>query len=145
MQGEWVCSLVGKLRSKGLKKKNKNETIRKYFISWFISTYLLEGTIWQFYFLAFIFVCVEGNGNPLQCSCLENPRDGGAWWSAIYGVTQSRTQLKWLSSSKAHLTSYLRMSGSRWMITPLWLSGSWGSFLYSSSVYSYHLLWITYI
>ena len=40
----------------------------------------------------------EGNGNPLQCSCLENPRDGGAWWSAVYGVTQSRTRLKWLSS-----------------------------------------------
>ena len=39
----------------------------------------------------------EGNGNPLQCSCLENPRDGGAWWAAIYGVTQSWTQLKWLS------------------------------------------------
>ena len=36
----------------------------------------------------------EGNGNPLQCSCLENPRDGGAWWVAIYGVIQSWTQLK---------------------------------------------------
>ena len=36
----------------------------------------------------------EGNGNPLQCSCLENPRDGGAWWAANYGVTQSRTRLK---------------------------------------------------
>ena len=35
----------------------------------------------------------EGNGNPLQCSCLEDPRDGGAWWAAIYGVTQSRTRL----------------------------------------------------
>ena len=42
----------------------------------------------------------EGNGNPLQCSCLENPRDGGAWWAAIYGVAQSWTRLKWLSSSK---------------------------------------------
>ena len=41
----------------------------------------------------------EGNGNPLQCSCLENPRDGGTWWAAISGVTQSRTRLKWLSSS----------------------------------------------
>ena len=41
----------------------------------------------------------EGNGNPLQCSCLDNPRDGGAWWAAIYGVTQSRTRLKRLSSS----------------------------------------------
>ena len=35
----------------------------------------------------------EGNDNPLQCSCLENPGDGGAWWAAVYGVTQSRTQL----------------------------------------------------
>ena len=43
----------------------------------------------------------EGNGNPLQCSCLENPRDGGAWWAAVYGVTQSRTRLKWLSSSSS--------------------------------------------
>ena len=41
----------------------------------------------------------EGNGNPLQCSCLENPRDGGAWWAAVCGVAQSRTWLKRLSSS----------------------------------------------
>ena len=41
----------------------------------------------------------EGNGNPLQCSCLENPRDRGAWWAAVYGVAQSRTRLKQLSSS----------------------------------------------
>ena len=41
----------------------------------------------------------EGNGNPLQCSCLENPRDGAAWWAAVSGVAQSRTQLKRLSSS----------------------------------------------
>ena len=40
-----------------------------------------------------------GNGNPLPCSCLENPRDGRAWWAAVYGVAQSRTRLKWLSSS----------------------------------------------
>ena len=41
----------------------------------------------------------EGNGNPLQCSCLENPRDGRAWWAAVSGVTQSWTRLKRLSSS----------------------------------------------
>ena len=41
----------------------------------------------------------EGNCNPPQCSCLENPRDGGAWWAAISGVAQSRTRLKWLSST----------------------------------------------
>ena len=39
----------------------------------------------------------EGNGNPLQCSCLENPKDEGAWWAAVYGVTQSQTRLKRLS------------------------------------------------
>ena len=43
----------------------------------------------------------EGNGNPLQCSCLANPRDGEAWWAAVYGVAQSRTWLKWLSSSSS--------------------------------------------
>ena len=42
----------------------------------------------------FAFTIGEGNGNPLQCSCLENPRDGGAWWTAVSGVVQSRTQLK---------------------------------------------------
>ena len=48
--------------------------------------------------------CVgEGNGNPLQCSCLENPRDGGAWWAALYGVAQSWTRLKRLSSSSTQL------------------------------------------
>ena len=50
----------------------------------------------------------EGNGNPLQCSCLENPRDGGAWWAAVYGVAQSRTGLKRLSSSSSS-------SSSRWI------------------------------
>ena len=44
----------------------------------------------------------EGNGNPLQCSCLENPRDGGAWWAAVYGVAQSWTRLKRLSRSSRH-------------------------------------------
>ena len=42
-----------------------------------------------------------GNGNPLKCSCLENPRDGGAWWAAFYGVAQSWTRLKQLSSSSS--------------------------------------------
>ena len=54
----------------------------------------------------------EGNGNPLQCSCLENPRDGGAWWAAIYGVAQSWTRLKWLnsSSSSSHEAPAFRFS-----------------------------------
>ena len=54
----------------------------------------------------------EGNGNTLQGSCLENPRDGGAWWAAVYGVTQSRTRLKWLSSSSS-ISFSLFMQGDR--------------------------------
>ena len=51
--------------------------------------------------------CIEeGNGNPLQCSCLESPRDGGAWWAAVYGVTQSRTRLKRLSSSSSNPSGF---------------------------------------
>ena len=46
-------------------------------------------------------IFVEGNGNPLQYSCLENTRDGGAWWAAVYGVAQSQTRLKRLSSSSS--------------------------------------------
>ena len=59
----------------------------------------------------------EGNGNPLQCSCLENPRDGGAWWAAVYAVAQSRTQLKQLSSSS---TDGSWLSGETTMYTEGW-------------------------
>ena len=49
----------------------------------------------------------EGNGNPRQRSCLENPRDGGGWWAAVYGVAQSRTQLNRLSSSSTYSSGLL--------------------------------------
>ena len=49
----------------------------------------------------------EENCNPLQCSCLENPRDGGAWWAAVYGITQSWTRLKRLISSSSHTFNIL--------------------------------------
>ena len=54
----------------------------------------------------------EGNGNPLQCSCLESPRDGGAWWAAVYGVAQSRTRLKRLSSSSRYTDDITLMAES---------------------------------
>ena len=60
----------------------------------------------------FYFSCIgEGNGDPLQCSCLENPWDGGAWRTAVYGVAQSRTRLKRLSSSSSsvHLHTFLHL------------------------------------
>ena len=63
----------------------------------------------------------EGNGNPLQCSCLENPRDGGAWRAAVYGVAQSRSRLKRLSSSS-------RKSSPLFFVSASWptLLGNWG-------------------
>ena len=68
----------------------------------------------------------EGNGNPLQCSCLENPRDRGAWWAAIYGVAQSRTRLKRLSSSSSSsrgklscLPAYLFVAKCNWITSEL--------------------------
>ena len=69
----------------------------------------------QLHFHFSLFCIGEGNGNPLQCSCLENPRDGGAWWAAIYGVAQSWTRLKRLSSSSSMVVkkanSRQRLSG----------------------------------
>ena len=69
----------------------------------------------------------EGNGNPLQCSCLENPRDGGVWWAAVYGVTQSRTRLQWLDSSscswKASLVAQLVKNLPAMQETPVWFLG----------------------
>ena len=53
----------------------------------------------------------EGNGTPLQYSCLENPRDGGAWWAAVYGVSQSQTQLTWLSSSSSSPVMWKGLEG----------------------------------
>ena len=64
-------------------------------------TNLSQKTVW---FSTSSLSCIgEGNGNPLQCSCLENPRDRGAWWAAVYGVTQSRTRLKRLTSSSSSI------------------------------------------
>ena len=59
----------------------------------------LINQMWVYGFTDIYFMHWRRNGNPLQCSCLENPRDGGAWWAAIYGVAQSWTWLKQLSSS----------------------------------------------
>ena len=61
-----------------------------------------ESDMTQRHHFLFSLSCIgEGNGNLLPCSCLENPRDGGAWWAAVYGVTQSRTRLKQLSISSS--------------------------------------------
>ena len=72
----------------------------------------------------------EGNGNPLQCSCLENPRDGGAWWAAVYGVSQSWTRLKQLSSSSSKLSYRLgNIHGNSTVAlqTECWLKRKWSS------------------
>ena len=75
-----------------------------------------------------VLVAQEGNGNPLQCSCLEKPRDTGAWWAAVSGVAQSRTRLNRLSSSSSSsLQNYSKPSVStlekQWHPTPVLLPG----------------------
>ena len=72
-----------------------------------------ESTMTERLLFHFSLSCIgEGNGNPLQCSCLEDPRDGGAWWAAAYGVAQSRTRLKRLSSSSIQL--YISIKIQNW-------------------------------
>ena len=82
----------------------------------------------------------ERNGNPLQCSCLENPRDVGAWWAAVYGVAQSQTRLKRLSSS----SSRILLSVSRTELCHVCLTASsifWEIIRYSIyNILSYSLL-----
>ena len=63
-------------------------------------------TEWLYFHFSLSYIG-EGNGNPLQCSCLENPRDGRACWAAVYGVAQSWTWLKWLSSSSSSMCLYM--------------------------------------
>ena len=81
---------------------------------------------WVFLYCYFHFSlsCIgEGNGNPLRCSCLENPRDGGAWWAAVYGVAQSQTRLKRLSSSSSstvHEYSLLKQKENIWYNNITW-------------------------
>ena len=90
--------------------------------------------------------CGEGNGNPLQYSCVENPMDGGAWWAAVHGVAQSRTWLKWLSSSCSRvfrhpfcnkITAQDRMSGCDLHSHPAWVA----LFLLSYGVSTYDFIW----
>ena len=77
----------------------------------------------------------EGNGNPL--SCLENPRDGGAWWAAVYGIAQSQTRLKWLSSSSSS------SSRCRWMHTFKWLILCFVNFsIWGDTWWKFNMNWI---
>ena len=93
-RGAWWASVSGVAQSwtrlKQLSSSSSKYTINCYFVN---EIYPIEP------------IYGEGNGNPLQCSCLENPRDGGAWWASVSGVAQSRTRLKRLSSSSSQIKS----------------------------------------
>ena len=81
--------------------------------SWRVGTWLSD--------FHFSLSCIgEGNGNPLQCSCLENPMDRGAWWAAVYGVAQSRIRLKRLSSSRSTLYFPALLDGQWWECSWPW-------------------------
>ena len=79
----------------------------------------------------------EGNSTPLQCSCLENPRDGGAWWAAIYGVSQSRTRLKRFSSSSSSSSRRLLSRLNEITLVLSTLPGIWRGFQKASYYYCY--------
>ena len=86
----------------------------------------------------------EGNGNPLQCSCLENPRDRGAWWAAVYGVAQSWTRLKRFSSSNSSSSSSL-YSTKKEIFHPIiyvFLSVKPLGFLFYSKVVTHYCLYL---
>ena len=76
---------------------------------------LRVGHDWATSLSLFTFIIGEGNGNLLHCSCLENPRDGGAWWAAIYGVSQSPTRLKRFSSSSRWLIGWTLSYSLLWL------------------------------
>ena len=109
---EGLSFLEGKPQEKLCEKRQKRK-VEAWKISWSWMT------SWVMFFVlrkmrALWRICGEGTGNPLQCSCLENPRDGEAWWAAVYGVAQSRTRLKRFSSSSSmkdlkHRRSIIRL------------------------------------
>ena len=72
----------------------------------------------------------ERNGNPLQCSCLENPRGGGAWWAAVYGVAQSQTRLKRLSSSRSSSSVYISIQTPEELMVDLIGCVNWNNWLF---------------
>ena len=96
----------------------------------------------------------EGNANPLQCCCLENPRDRGAWWAAISGVAQSRTRLKWLSSvCKCPKDNHMLKGYWSQLVVPSAASGQfeqwmewwwWWSILHRANFYEFILAWMYY-
>ena len=80
---------------------------------------LRVGHDWATSLSFFTFMHWEGKGNPPQCSCLENPRDEGAWWAAVYGVAQNWTRLKWLSSSSVYICQCYFLNSSHALLPPL--------------------------
>ena len=84
---------------------------------------LLESDTTERLHFHFSLSCIgEGNGNPLQCSCLENPKDRGAWWAAVSGVAQSWTRLKRLSSSSSSMYSIMSSANSESFTSlPIWI------------------------
>ena len=90
----------------------------------------LDTTEWLHFH--FSLPCIgEGNGNPLQCSCLENSRDSGAWWAAVYGVTRSRARLKQLSSGSSSSRAFQRLYTAS--LTASDTLNTWSDESYSSS------------
>ena len=93
---------INKIREEKGEITTDNTEMQKIIGDYYQQLYAVHGVATKQLHFHFSLSCIgEGNGNPLQCSYLENPRDGGAWWATVYGVAQSRAQLKQLSSSSS--------------------------------------------
>ena len=98
---------------------------------------------WRILSITSITIFGEGNGNSLQCSCLENPRDGGVWWAAVYGVAQSRTRLKKLSGSSGSITFLAcEMSATVWQFEHSFALPFYGIGMKTDFFQSYGHCWV---
>ena len=115
------------------------ENFEHYFTSvWDECNYAM---VWTFFNIAFLWDWNENRPFPVLCPLLSFPNLLVYWVQHFHSIIlQDLKKISWNSIICTNFTSHSKMSASRWMITPVWLSGSWRSFLYSSSVYSYHLV-----
>ena len=110
----------------------------------YLTTNQSEECPWADYILLSLSPSGEGNGNPLQYSCLENPVDRGAWWAAVHGVAQSGTQLKWLSSSSSSfLPQFNSVLSHVWLfVTPLAVAQQASLSITNSRSLPKHVHWV---
>ena len=137
VKGATTPGMKGVIKMTGCNKKMMVATFRDRLAtsSFIIGWVVFLDTTKRLHF-PFSLSCIGGgNGNPLQCSCLECPRAGGVWWAAVYGVAQSRTRLKWLSSSSYQnsIAIVVQSFSCVWLFATLWTAACQASLSFTIS------------